>query len=129
MILISPPRIDGGKFERSLDFSKLPNLQVVILKLVWMRGGLRWIPMALSTIKPATSPCLSTIRVNLTCLYVTTPERLIKDTHDDLRWVADEAVRIECEFGGAVNLTVSRNPVFKAALDALDVRASFPWSG
>ena len=84
--------------------------------------------MALSTIKPATSPCLSTIRVNLACSSVassTSAKRLIEDTRDDLRWVADEAVRIEREFEGAVNLTVSRDPLFKAVLDALNVSFLF----
>ena len=111
-------------FERSLDFSRLPNLQVVTLKLAWKYGGLRWIPMALSTIKPATSPCLSTIRVDLIRSSATTRsvECLIEGTRDDLRWVADEAVRIEREFEGAVDMTVSRDPAFKVALDALDVR-------
>jgi len=92
-----------------------------------MHGGLRWIPMALSTIKPATSPCLSTIRVDLTRSYATNrpAERLIEDTHDDLRWIADEAARIEREFNGAVNLAVSRDLAFKVALDALNVRFRF----
>jgi len=83
--------------------------------------------MALSTIKPATSPCLSTIRVDLTRSYATTrsAECLIEDTRDDLRWVADEAVRIEREFGGAVDLTVFRDPAFKVALDSLDVSVRF----
>ena len=125
--LISPPHIDGGDFERSLDFSKLPNLRVVTLKLTWMYGGLRWIPMALSTIKPATSPRLSAIRVDLIRSHSTIlpAENLIGDTRDDLRWIADEAARIECEFEGAVNLTVSRDSAFKVALDALDVRVRF----
>ena len=89
-----------------------------------MRGGLRWIPMALSTIKPATSPRLTSIRLDLTRSYATfrPAERLTEDTRDDLRWIADEAVRIEREFGGVVNLTVSRDPAFKVALDALNVR-------
>ena len=80
--------------------------------------------MALSTIKPATSPCLFTIRVDLTCSSPTLFS-LTEDTHDDLRWAADEAVRIEREFGGAVNLTVSRDPALDAVLDALNVRFSF----
>jgi len=83
--------------------------------------------MALSTIKSATSPCLSTIRIDLTRSHATTrsAERLIEETRDDLRWIADEAVRIGREFGGAVNLIVVRDLAFKAALDALEVRFRF----
>ena len=127
MTLIPPPDVDGEGFERSLDFSKLPNLRVVTLKLAWTRGGLHWIPMALSTIKSATSPCLSTIRIDLTRSHATTrsAERLIEETRDDLQWIADEAVRIGREFGGAVNLIVVRDLAFKVALDALDVRFRF----
>jgi len=127
LTLISPPHIDGGEFGRSLDFSKLPNLRVVILKLSWTCGGLQWIPMALSTIKPATSPRLSTIRVDLIRSYSTirSVECLVEETCDDLRWVANEALRIEREFDGAVNLTISRDQAFKVALDVLDVRVRF----
>ena len=109
--LIPPPDTDGGEFERSLDFSKLPKLQVVTLKLAFLSGGLRWIAMALSTIKPTTSPSLSTIRVDLACLNATTrPERLTEDTRNNLRRVTDEVVRIEREFSGALNLTVFTDP-------------------
>jgi len=83
--------------------------------------------MALSTIKPATSPHLSTVLVDLARSYSTSRPiaSLIEDTRDDLRWVADEATRIEREFEGAVNLTVSRDQAFKVALDALNVRFYF----
>ena len=83
--------------------------------------------MALSTIKPATSPRLSIIQVNLVRSYTTTRtvEDLVKHTRDDLRWLADEAIRIEREFEGALKVTVSRDPAFKVALDALDVRIHF----
>jgi len=79
--------------------------------------------MALSTIKPTTSTCLSTIRIDLLRSGAATwpAERLIEQTRDDLRWTVDEAARIEREFGEAVNLTISRDPAFKMALDALDI--------
>ena len=100
---------------------------MVTLKFTWMNGGLRWIPMALSTIKPATSPHLSTVLVDLTRSHITSRpvQNLIEDTRDDLRWVANEAARIEREFEGAVDLTVLRDLAFKVALDALDVRFRF----
>ena len=83
--------------------------------------------MALSTIKPATSPRLSTVRVDLIRSHATirSAEYLIEDTRDDLQWVAGEAIRIEREFEGAVELNVSRDSAFKVALDALNVRARF----
>ena len=40
---------------------------------------------------------------------------------DDLRLIADEAVRIGREFGGTVNFTVIRDSVFGAALSTLNV--------
>ena len=80
--------------------------------------------MTLSTIKPAASPCLSIIWVDLTHSYDTiqSAECLIEVARDNLRRIANEAVRIEREFDGAVNLTVSRNSEFKVVLDALSVR-------
>ena len=48
------------------------------------------------------------------------PETMITD----LRRIADEIARIECEFEGAVNCTVVPNSNFRVALDALNVRFS-----
>ena len=50
--------LDGHEtFERSFELSKLPNLQEVNLgsTIGWLNGGLPRIPVALSTLKPATS--------------------------------------------------------------------------
>jgi len=124
-MLASPLGIDGREvFQQSFNFSKFPNLQEVAFGVGWVSGGLRWIPMALSTIKPATSPRLSAIRLDF--VYPYTFDRhidtLIVGAGDDLRWIADEAPRIKREFEGAVNLTVLRDASFKAAFDALNVR-------
>ena len=121
-------------FGRSFDFSKFPDLQEVNFTFTvgWKEIGLPWIPMALSTLRPATSPRLSAIRLNFTGSPTVrkTIEALIKDTGGDLRRTADEMSRIEREFEGAVNLTVSRDSVFKAVLDKLNVGFRFiGWRG
>ena len=116
-------------FERSFDFSKLPNLREVKFGFRAGRtgGGLLWIPMALSTLGPATSPHLSTIRLDFSRSLIVNRSAmsLIEGTANDLRWVADEVARIEREFEGAVNLNASRDSVFKVVLDTLDVRFRF----
>ena len=83
--------------------------------------------MALSTFKPATSSRLSTIRLDFArSPIVHRPiEILLKDTSDDLRWVANEVARIEREFGGAVNVDVRRDPGFEMVLSTLNVRFGF----
>jgi len=113
------PSVDNrGDFEQHFDFSKLPNLKDVELLAGWMGGSLLWIPKALSTIKPATSPRLSLIKLS----FVRPPfanrsiEDLIKDAGDDIRWVVDEIARIEREFGAAVDLTVDWDRSFRVAL-------------
>lgn len=111
---------------QSFNLSKFPNLQEVKFDLrVGGRGAgtLPWIPSALSTLKPATSPRLATIRLDfagppIASLHV---ESLIKDMGGDLRRIADEADRIEREFEGAVEITVLRDPVFGEVLDTLNV--------
>jgi len=86
------PDIDGGGVSGPSAF---PN-QTSELQLSSSLGrAVRcWIPTALSTIKPATSPCRFTIRVGLARSYDTTqsPERLVGDVREDLRWVTDETV-------------------------------------
>ena len=86
--------------------------------------------MALSTLRPTTSPHISAIQLE----FLPFPpnrrparrprptEAAIRWTGDDLRQVAGEFARIEHEFKGAVKLTVSRCPVFNAVLNTLDVR-------
>ena len=88
----------------------------------WTRGGLPWIPTALSTLRPTTSPHLSTVKLDLSCSPVPVGA-LVEDTpHYDLLLVADETARIGREFEGAVNLTVLRDPAFQAVFNALGVR-------
>ena len=85
--------------------------------------------MALSTLRPATSPRLSAIHLRLSYLPapLTAPpaEALIASLGEDLRRVADEFSRIKREFEGAVKLTVSRDPAFKDVLDTLNVSLCF----
>jgi len=125
-----PNVVHYGALEKSFDFSKLPNLREVTLiseTVDAMHGGLPWIPMALSTLKPATTPHLSTIRLDFICFshFVPCAEILIKDMGNDLRQAADELLRVEREFEGAVNLITFGDPQFEVAFDALGVRFRF----
>jgi len=120
----------GGKdLGRSFDFSKFPNLQEVKLgfRSGLTGGGLFWIPMALSTFRPATSPCLSAIRLDFArSPIVHRPINiLIQDASSDLQWVANEVARIKREFEGEVKLIVRRDSGFGIVLDTLNVRLNF----
>ena len=90
----------------------------------WISGSLLWIATALSTLRPATSPHLSAIRLSFVRLRtIRTPvETAIKEAGNDLRRVADEVTRIERQFEGAVKVTVVRDPAFKVVLKTLNVR-------
>jgi len=122
------PDVVGCEVERSFDFSEFPNLQEVSFacRVGWRDGGLPWIPMAFSTLKSTTSPRLSSIQLDLAGSPLCRPANTyIRDMGDDLRRIADEFARIECEFGGAVNLTVVRDSKIKVVLDTLNVRFRF----
>ena len=123
-----PSNVDGnGTIERSFDFSDSPNVQEVNFGVIWVDGALRWIPVALSTLGPTTSPRLSVIRLHFARSHIVTRtvETLIHETSYDLRWVADEVARIEREFKGAVNVTVRLDAVFEEALNTLNVSFHF----
>ena len=122
-----PPNVDGDEvFQRAFDFSKFPNLQEVEFGVGWMRGGLLWIPLALSTLRPATSPHLSTVKLHFSRSPVASVGALAENTpRYDLLLVAGETARIGREFEGTVNLTVLRDPVFQAVFNALNVRFHF----
>jgi len=90
----------------------------------WEEGGLPWIPMALSTLRPATSPRLSSIRLNFAGSPIINKsiETLIEDMGNDLLRIVDEVARIDHEFEGAVNLTVVPDSKFEVVLKTLNVR-------
>ena len=81
--------------------------------------------MALSTLRPATSPRLSIIRLDFHSSAGRLVETMITGMGDDLRRIAGEVARIECEFGGVVDFTVSRDSGFEALLDTLNVSFRF----
>ena len=82
--------------------------------------------MALSTLRPATSPCLSTIPLDFVYMPVYRPvETLVEKMGNDLRWATDEFNWIEREFEGGVKLTVIRGPGYETLLDTLNVRFCF----
>lgn len=86
-----------------------------------MGGGLTWIPDALSTIKPTTSPHLSAIQLGF-ARQIVANQQTVESIGSDIRRTADEVARIEWEFKGAVKPTVQVDPVFKAVLDRLNLK-------
>ena len=125
MTLTLLPNVDGcGASGRSLDFSKLPNIQEARFAVRWAAGGVPWIPAALSTIKPATSPRILEIRLQ----FVPDTDNVgaaIDDMGNDLRRVADQVSRIKREFKGTVKLIVDLYPAFKALKNTINVRPYF----
>ena len=79
--------------------------------------------MALSTLKPATSPRLSIIRLDF-CANRDV-ETVVTEIGGDLRRIADEVARIEREFKGAVNFTVNPDSTVRLVLVTLNVRFNF----
>lgn len=105
---------DGHEpFSRTFDFAKSPNLREVKFSVYWTSGSLLWIPKALSTIKPTTSPRISDIELNFSGLSPWyTPRDSRERLFNELQLIEDEVARIKCEFVGVVNLTVHQNPGF-----------------
>ena len=107
--------LDGtGAPNRSFDFAKLPRLKEIRLTVSWVAGDLLWVAATLSTIKPVTSPHLSTIRLKFIghgLPYV--PFHLRERLINDLKLIEEHVARIECDFAGVVDLTVIRYPGFK----------------
>ena len=119
------PGIDSWvSFDLPPDFSKFPNLQEVnfVFRAGWMGKGLPWIPLALSTLRPATSPRLSAIRLDFTGLVIVngSTDAWIANTYDDLARIADEVAQLEREFEGA-NMTLVQGPVFRAVMETVNV--------
>ena len=117
--LTLPPDInpDREASERSFDFPKLPRLKEVNFSHPVHRiGGASrpWIPMALSTLCPTTSPHLSFLQVAFPGSPSNLPESSIENLRNDLQRVRHQITRIKREFEGAVNFTVILDPKFEA---------------
>ncbi|KAF9645584.1 hypothetical protein BDM02DRAFT_492760 [Thelephora ganbajun] len=99
---------DSETFERSFDFSKSRSLREVTFNLHWIYNDLHWIHMALSTLKPATTPHLSSIYLSFKDPgYLSRPSSAqLEKNPNDLQGVADEFVRIGREYDGEVDITV-----------------------
>ena len=95
------------------------------LNIIWAAGDLLWIPAALSTIKPATSSRLSIIQLKLggrSLRYL--PEDQRERLVGDLRLIEKELARIEREFMGVLDLTVTRYPGFEVGDFSSNIRSS-----
>ena len=120
------PSPDADGYEacgQSFDFSKFSNLQEVTFGVGWIEGSPYWIPIALSTLRPATSPRLSAIRLDFTRARIGHVGATIKVMGNDLRRTAYEVDRIERDYKGVVDLTVLRGYGMGAVLDTLNVRS------
>ena len=120
-----PPEVGKTEdFGQSFNFSGFPNLQEVGLGVGWVAGSLLWIPVALSTLRRATSPHLCALRLNFVDSSTITRslEIGIEAMDNDLRRTADEVARIKREYEGEVRVTVFRGPRFKAVFHGLNVR-------
>lgn len=98
-------------FIRSFDFTKFPSLREVTFLTHWIKD-LGWILRALSTLKLATSPILSVVRLGFD--ESTPPHEITEEQMgDDLQRIANELTRIEREYEGAVDLVVVRSSDFR----------------
>ena len=103
----------------SFDFSKFPNLHELTFNVKWLFGFLDWIPTALSTFKPATSPLLNEVYIgfdyplNKTYLYRDHERWELEYLSGELQWIGRELTRIEHEYEGKVNIMVIDKPKFQ----------------
>ena len=119
--------VDGhGGYERSFDFSQFPNIQEICFgfRVGWREGGVPWIPSALSTLKPTTSPHLSAILLDFAAessIINQSADTLIENMGNDIRRIADEVARIDREFKGTVALSIISDSVFSEVFNRLNV--------
>lgn len=82
----------------------------------WGVGCLQWIPTALSTLKPTTSPHLSVIRIKLigkTRRHL--PRASLEQLDNDLKLIKHEIARIRREYVTQVDMTVDQHTRFQVS--------------
>ena len=97
---------------------------MVIFGLLLAYGSVHYIPVALSTLKPSTSPHLSDVQFRLTGLThprYTSENWNLENMGDDVPQIAEELTRIEREYEGVADLRVFRGAGFER-YDTLNVR-------
>ena len=113
-VLISYSTLAGHEsLNRTFDFSEFPNLEELAFVTPLAAMDLHWLPKAISTLKPTTSPRLSSLRL-LTCdrppgSPVPSMERLGNVTR-----LVEGFTQVEREFMGAVKVTVPWYPEAEA---------------
>ena len=121
LALTPPPGVgpDREVLERSFDFSEFPKLEEVNFShlISEMSLGLLWIPMVLSTLSPTTSPHLTSLQLTFLGSPSDLPPTFFEDLGDDPQRIADQVIRIEREFEGAVKSMVIRDPKFESVLE------------
>jgi len=111
-MLTSP--VDGREaFDRPSTF---PDLQASrsVIQCHWVHGDLQWIPASLTTLNPATSPRLSKIYLGFSaqCTRASFTTSWVHEAGEvGHRPPTDRGriYRIEREYGGAVDLAMSRH--------------------
>ena len=96
----------------------------MIFGLLLAYGPLHYIPVALSTLKPSTSPHLSDVQLRLTGPthpHYTSENWNLENMGDGVPRIAEELTRIEREYEGVVDLRVFRGAGFER-YDTLNVR-------
>ena len=125
-----PLGVDGYEvFQRSFDFSKFQNLQEVEFGVGWMSGGLPWIPIALSTLRPVTSPYLSIVKLDFSSSPVASVGALVEGMpHDDPLLVADETARIGRKIRGSGECDRSSGSSVSGRVQYTRCKVPFLWS-
>jgi hypothetical protein len=94
----------------------------VTFDIHWVHRDLQWIPLALATLKPETSPRLSKIYLSFSGpAYYYHSRGGGTALEDSGNKIAHELTRIEEEYGEAADLIVTLDAAF-THLDAVDVR-------
>jgi hypothetical protein len=99
----------------------------VSLHVKWLFGRLDWIPEALSTFKPATSPRLTKVHLGFDYPLDQIESQNshdhseLEDLDRELHWIARELARIEREYEGTVNIVVMMGEEF-GLFTEVDVR-------
>ena len=113
-VLISYSTLAGHEsLNRTFDFSEFPNLEELAFHTPMYVTDVHWLPEAISTLKPTTSPRLSSLRLVTRDRPPGSPVPSMERLGNVTRLV-EGFTQVEREFMGAVKVTVPWYPEAEA---------------
>ena len=113
VLILYSTLVGHESLNRTFDFTEFPNLEGLAFVTPMYARDIHWLPEAISTLKPTTSPRLSSLRLLTRDRPPGSPVPS-KERLGNVTRLVEEVTQVERKFKGAVKVTVPWYPEAEA---------------